>query len=116
MPDERGNYTYMAPSQETSLSNRFLVKDKFTPLPHRGFISFEFSYQMGVIKTRPGFASEIALDIDTHASSIILGTIAGEDTVLLIPREGVTRQDILNMLGMIIPGIKRESEEVKMEI
>ena len=29
------------------------------------------------------------------------GTIAGDDTILLIPREGVTRVDITKMINMI---------------
>ena len=116
MPDEKGNYIYMAPNHATNYPIRFPIRDKTTSLPNRGFISFEFSYQVGIIKTRQGYASGIASDINNHASSIILGTIAGEDTVLLIPREGVSRQEILNTLVAIIPGMKRENEEVKIRI
>jgi len=115
MPDDKGNYAYATPMQETGHSNRPPVKDKFVPSSNRGFISFDFSYQLGVIKTRPGFASEIAIDINNQASSIILGTIAGNDTLLLIPKEGVTRQDILDMLVKIIPGFKREKEELTIQ-
>jgi len=113
MPDEKGNYIYVSPLQETGYTNRMLAKDKPITLSNRGFISFDFSYQLGVIKTRPGFASEMASDINTHASSLVLGTIAGNDTLLLIPREGVTRQEILDQLTKIIPGFKRDKEELR---
>jgi len=112
MPDEKGNYIYMTPLQENDFSNRFFVKDK-VPSSSRGFLSFEFSNQLGVIKTRPGFTSELASDIDHQASHFILGTIAGDDTILLIPREGVNKQDILDVLVRIIPGFKRENEELR---
>jgi len=111
MPDEKGNYIYMAPNQEKSYPNRYLAKEKTIPLSYRGFTSFEFSYQVGIIKTRRGYASGIALDIDNRASSIIAGTIASEDTVLLIPREGVSRQEIVDTLMKIIPGMKKRDDE-----
>jgi transcriptional regulator of arginine metabolism len=106
MPDERGTYIYMTPRQEMTYANRLAFKEKYVPSSHRGFISFEFSYQLGVIKTRQGYANEISVDINNHASSVILSAIANSDTVLLIPREGVTRQDILDILAKIIPGFK----------
>ena len=109
IPDDKGNYIYMAPHQETNLSNRVHVKDKVIPLSNRGFISVEFSYNFGIIKTRSGYAHGIASDIDNLVSSAILGTIAGENTVLLIPREDATRQDILDTLARIIPGIRKEN-------
>jgi len=112
MPDEKGNYIYVTPLQEAGHSNRPLTKDKPAPLSSRGFLSFEFSYQLGVIRTRPGFAGEIASDINTHAASTILGTIPGNDTLLIIPREGVTRQEILDMLVKVIPGFKGEKDEL----
>jgi len=105
MPDDKGNYIYMAPHKEMNVPNRTFVKDKVVPQSNRGFVSIDFSYNFGVIKTRTGYAAGLALDIDNHASSTILGTIADEDTILLIPRENVTRQDILNALSKMIPGI-----------
>jgi len=113
MPDERGNYIYTIPPQESGHSTRILTKEKFVPLTNRGFISFEFSHQLGVMKTRPGYASEIASDINNHASFVILGAIAGDDIILLIPREGVTKSEILDVLAKIIPGFKREHEELR---
>ena len=111
MPDEKGNYIYMTPNQEKSYPSRFLAKEKTIPLSYRGFISFEFSHQLGIIKTRRGYASGIAMDIDNRATSIIAGTIAGDDTVLVIPREGVSQQEIVDTLVKIIPGMKKEDNE-----
>ena len=39
--------------------------------PVSGFLSIEFSGQLAVIKTRPGYASGIAWDIDTHSAEEI---------------------------------------------
>ena len=113
MPNDNGDYVYMnPPKKEASQSSQISIKENFVPLMPRGFISFEFSYQSGVIKTRHGYASGIALEIKKHASSVILGAIAGDDTVLLIPKENVTREEIVEVLIKIIPGMKKEDSEL----
>lgn len=62
----------------------------------------EFSGNLAVIKTRPGYAMGIASDIDVNAPVEILGTIAGDDTILIIPREGYTREQIALALDQFI--------------
>lgn len=69
-------------------------------LSHGAVLSLEFSGQLAVVKTKPGYASAIAWDIDNKANEQMLGTIAGDDTILVIPREGVSREDILAMLNI----------------
>jgi transcriptional regulator of arginine metabolism len=105
IPDDLGNYKYTAPIQETTPPKRSFVKEKSKFFSSREPVSFEFSYQLGIIKTRPGHASGVATEIDHHGSSTILGTIAGDDTVLVVPRENISRQDVLNTLEKIFPGI-----------
>jgi transcriptional regulator of arginine metabolism len=51
----------------------------------------------------PGYANSIAAAIDGLNAFEILGTLAGDDTILLIPREGVTREDVINVLAVILP-------------
>jgi transcriptional regulator of arginine metabolism len=75
-------------------------------LPVTGFLSIEFSGNFAVIKTVPGYASSIASRIDKDDYFEILATIAGDDTILVIPREGVNKNDVLNVLAMIMPEIK----------
>jgi transcriptional regulator of arginine metabolism len=73
---------------------------------YNGFISIDFSANLAVIKTRPGYASSLAYDIDTHNFNEILGTIAGDDTILLVMREGCSHTGLKNALSLIIPNIK----------
>jgi transcriptional regulator of arginine metabolism len=61
---------------------------------------------MGLIRTLPGFASGIASAIDTMNIREIAGTIAGDDTILVIPRDGSKKEEIIRKLGKSIPGIK----------
>lgn len=73
-----------------------------------GFISLEFSHNLGVIKTIPGFASGLAYLIDHHQPYEILATVAGDDTILVIGREGVKKSDIQKALALIIPEIEKK--------
>lgn len=75
-------------------------------LANSGFLSMEFSNNLAVVRTRPGYASSIAYDIDVNSPHEILGTIAGDDTILIIPREGYTREQIVEALSIFIPNIR----------
>ena len=59
-----------------------------------------------MIKTRPGFANGIASVIDSHGPYEVLGTIAGDDTILLITRETVSRTGVVSGLSLFMPGIR----------
>jgi transcriptional regulator of arginine metabolism len=65
--------------------------------------SLEFSGNLAVIKTRPGYAMGIASDIDASAPPEILATLAGDDTILIIPREGYSRENIAGAITRFIP-------------
>lgn len=68
-----------------------------------GYVSVDFSGSMVVIKTRNGYASGLAYDIDMSHCEEIIGTIAGADTVFAVLREGVTRAQALRALRRFIP-------------
>jgi transcriptional regulator of arginine metabolism len=101
LPDTNGHYIYATTSRNI-YSNKPVINRNGTEWVSGGFISFDFSGQLCVIKTRPGFANGIASEIDRKASKTVLGTIAGDDTILLIPREGVRREEISQALSYII--------------
>ena len=61
---------------------------------------------MAVLKTRPGYAAGLASDIDAHKLDTVLGTIAGDDTILLIIREDASRQQMTDELATVIPALR----------
>ena len=71
-----------------------------------GVLRIQFSGQMAVLKTRPGMASAVAALIDTQVLSPIIGTLAGDDTILLIGRVDASQSDILDALVPFFPEIK----------
>ncbi len=100
-----GNYVYVLP-------NVTMYKRVSTPQQIRemrqvpGFLSINFSGNMGVIKTRPGYASSIAYNIDNSDIPQIIGTIAGDDTIFIVIRQGVTGDEVINALNDVVPNIK----------
>ena len=99
-----GKYVYILPNE--SMYKRVTTPRKATEMLQRsGYISVKISGQLAIVKTRPGYASAIAYDIDASDSDLILGTIAGDDTIFVAIREGVTRGQILRVLSYVIPEI-----------
>jgi transcriptional regulator of arginine metabolism len=72
----------------------------------RGILSIEFSYNMGVIKTLEGHANSVAFALDRLVLPEILGTVAGDDTIFLILREGITKEDLLRSFRKKIPEVE----------
>ena len=71
-----------------------------------GFRGIQFSGNLAVVRTLPGYASSIAAVIDNANAWEILGTIAGDDTILVIMNEGISRIDLSNTLKRIMPNLK----------
>jgi len=72
----------------------------------RGYVSIEFSHNNGVVRTLTGHANSVALALDNLAMGEILGTIAGDDTVLIIVKEGVPGSQIIEKLRKKIPDLE----------
>ena len=99
-----GNYVYVLPNN-TMYTRMTEPQSASEMLRHNGFVSIEFSANIAVIKTRPGYASSLAYDIDMHNFHEIIGTIAGDDTIMLVVRENTLRTAVLEALSTIIPNI-----------
>lgn len=100
-----GKYVYVLPNETMykRVSNpRSLKEMMMTP----GFLSINFSGNMIVIKTRPGYASSIAYNIDNHDIPEILGTIAGDDTIFLVKKGDASEEALLKSLANAIPELK----------
>jgi len=101
----RGNYVYVLP-------NDTMYKRVTTPHSIRemqqvpGFLSINFSGNIGVIKTRPGYASSIAYNIDNNHIDEILGTIAGDDTIFIVVKQGFAKEEVIRALSVVVPNMK----------
>ena len=99
-----GKYVYVLPNE--TMYRRVTTPRKATEMLQRsGYVSVNISGQLAIVKTRPGYASALAYDIDNSDSPYILGSIAGDDTIFIALREGATRGQVLEALSYVIPEI-----------
>ena len=96
-----GRYVYVLPN-ETMYKRVPTPRSASELMDVPGFRSVSFSGNMCVIRTRPGYASAIAYNIDNSHISEFLGTIAGDDTIFVVIKEGVARDTVLERLNNII--------------
>ena len=102
IPGDNGNYIYAFSTdsaiQETS---QIYIQDFL-----RGYLSVETSGNMVVIKTFQGHANTVCNAIDNLDIPEILGTVAGDNTMFAVLREGVTKADFEKALKNKIPGVE----------
>ncbi len=100
--DGWSGYYYTLPESElVSESEKSYIQDV-----RRGILSIEFSGNIGVVKTRPGHANSVCFSVDVLSLPEILGTVAGDDTIFIILREGMTKEDLLESFQTRIPEIQ----------
>ena len=83
--DENNLYVYALPDE---------IASTVSETDDSRILNIEFSGNLAVLKTRPGYAMAVAFEIDNYSPREIAGTIAGDDTILIIPREGFSREQV----------------------
>lgn len=96
-PNHNGNYIYKLTENEHTHQT----------ITHTNQVTLTFSQNLGVIKTKPGYATSLAFEIDNAPFKSIIGTIAGDDTILIIMKETSTREEVTAELKTIVPNINK---------
>ena len=99
-----GKYVYVLPN-ETMYKRVPSQQTAREMMQSSGFRSINFSGNMAVIKTRPGYASSIAYNIDNSNIPHILGTIAGDDTIFIVISEHASEADVVTALSKVVPNM-----------
>lgn len=103
IPDGQGAYQYVLPGAITSESE--IVASAYSTKLN-GFLSLEFSGNLGVIRTVEAFSHTVALKIDKANLKEIIGTISGDDTLFFVIREGFTREQVIQALLRRFPELE----------
>ena len=99
IPHKEKGYVYVLPnSSRNDIGVSTNLSDNITDIA--------FSGNMCVITTKPGYASAISVPIDSRGIYEILGTIAGDNTILLILREGFDMDMLMDQLCALFPTLK----------
>ena len=91
--DGEGKYRYSAPHPSSSGSD-----STFKNILSEAIISSESAENMVVVKTYSGMANAAAAAIDALASDRILGSIAGDDTILIVTKNDETAEEFSEIL------------------
>ena len=78
-----GTYHYTSASREVSNT----ISDRLNTIFRECVTSFDYAQNIIVIHTLPGLANAAASALDAMSRSVLLGTLAGDDTVVAIMRD-----------------------------
>lgn len=98
----REGYHYTLPSEEELRES----EANFISDLQRGYVSLEFSSNVGVMRTLTGHADSVAIALDNLFTRYVLGTIAGDDTVIMVLRPETDPALLQKKLRESIPGIE----------
>ena len=101
LPDGRGGYTYAFRDEQDNAGSDASLQAVFL----QGFRSIAFSGNLAVVHTLPGHGASVAFAMDKLAVAGILGTVAGDDTILAVLAEGTTARAARRALRRRVPGI-----------
>ena len=99
VPHKEKGYIYVLPNNSR---DDLVISPNITD----NITDIAFSGNMCVISTKPGYASAISVPIDNRGVSEVLGTIAGDSTVLLILRDGFDMDMLMEQLYMLFPSLR----------
>ncbi|MFO7289475.1 transcriptional regulator, ArgR family [Planifilum fulgidum] len=91
VPTNDGRYKYSLPAD-----HRFNPLQKLKRMLTESFVGIEKSENLIVMKTLPGNANAVGALIDNLDWPEIIGTIAGDDTILIICRDREKVPEIVN--------------------
>ena len=79
-----GTYRYCVPEKDAPPA----LSDRLNTIFRECVISVDYAENLVVIHTLPGMANAAASALDAMRSGAVLGTLAGDDTVVVVMREG----------------------------
>jgi len=95
-PTGMGTYKYVAPKQHNT---------NVTPIHNSALtdsiVLIDSAQNIVVVKTLSGMANAIAICIESLNLSDIVGTVAGDDTVLIVTRDNGTAEELVEALTTI---------------
>ncbi|MBO7313453.1 MAG: ArgR family transcriptional regulator [Alistipes sp.] len=98
VPHKEKGYIYVLPN--TTLTDHY-VSTNIT----ENILRIDFSGNICVITTKPGYASAISVPIDSRNIPDVIGSIAGDNTILLVLRENFNKARLMGELGILFPSI-----------
>jgi len=83
---EDGTYRYVLPKAQERESDGTMAALNYHKTYANSILSVAYAMNNVVIKTTPGMASAVALMLDHTNHDLMLGTVAGDDTIIVVTR------------------------------
>lgn len=97
VPDENGKQRYaLHPGDENTMSEKYIrvLKD--------GYVSMDMAQNILVIKTVSGMAMAVCAAIDAMKWNEVVGSIAGDDTIMCAIRSVEDTAKVMDKIGRIV--------------
>lgn len=95
-----GRYRYSAMNSDGGN-----VNDRLLVIIKEAYVSCDYANNILVIKTLPGMAQAVAATIDALGWNDIVGTIAGDDTMMVVCRAEKIAEDLMDKLTRMVRGV-----------
>ena len=81
------------------------MNDRLLIIIKEAFVSCDYANNILVVKTLPGMAQAAAHTIDALGWNDIVGTIAGDDTMMVVCRAEKIAEDLMDKLTRMVRGV-----------
>lgn len=98
---DNGKYRYVAPSGNSD------IRSKFIGIFGNSVISIDNAQNIVVVKTLSGTANAVCAALDSLDNTVVVGTIAGDDTIFIACR---TQESALNLSSTLKQYLSLNSE------
>ncbi len=100
MPHPEKGYIYV--SAEHIVSHADIGTSNLTD----AVLAIKFSANICVLITKSGYANAVAAVVDSRKYSEIIGTVAGDNTIIMVLREDVSHQTVAELLNAMFPTLR----------
>jgi len=81
-----------------------VLSEKLLTVLRGGYVTSDYANNILVVKTLPGMASAVASTIDSLGWAEIVGTIAGDDTIMVITRAERIAEELQDRFNQLLKG------------
>lgn len=81
-----------------------MLSEKLLTILRGGYVSSDYANNILIVKTLPGLASAVASSIDSLGWTEIVGTIAGDDTIMIVTRAERIAEEMQERFTLLLKG------------
>ncbi len=96
-----GRYRYASVNQDAGAMN-----DRLLIILREAFVSSDYANNILIIKTLPGMGQAVASSVDALGWHEVVGTIAGDDTLMIVCRAELFAEELVERFNRMVKGAR----------